>query len=392
MSKIMSRRKFSVLGLLLLGAGALFFRADIQRSVFSLLVVSELIDFEKNGWLDKFSSLPKMVEISYPGPQGTVNADLFLPQEKGKHPGILLNHGVIDTGKDDPRLRRFAQIFCRAGFVIFVPDFKGMRSFRIAPSDIDEVQAAFEYFTSLKDYVMPHSSGLFGFSYGAGPMIHAACRPAMREKVRFLMAFGAYYDLKNVLSFMATGKFEFEGKKYFRRPQEYGKWVFLANNLDWVVSPEDRSILESILRVKLRDEKESIDHFLPLLGKEGKNILTLLSHTDPSQTEKLIHELSPQLQTYIEALSVGPAIKQLKAGLILAHGREDDMIPFSETLRLARAAPDPHRVHVEILGSFAHMDPEQKGWTINNFTAHFSEGWKLFRLVNQLMKYRHGTS
>ncbi len=388
----MSKRKIFFLCLLLVAAGALIFRADIQRSVLSLLVVSELIDFEKGGWLEKFSSPPKVIEISYPGPQGTVKADLFLPQEKGRHPGILLNHGVIDTGKDDPRLRRFALILCRAGFAVFVPDFKGMRSFRIAPSDIDEVQAAFEHFISLKDFILPHSSGLFGFSYGAGPTIHAACRPAIRDEVRFLMAFGAYYDLKNVLSFMATGKFEFEGKKYSKEPQEYGKWVFLANNLDRVVSPDDRSILQSILQVKLRDEKAPIDHFLPLLGKEGKNILALLSHADPSQTENLTHELSPQLRIYIEALSIGPVMKQLSADLILAHGQEDDMIPFTETLRLARAAPDPHRVHVEILGSFAHMDPEQKVWTINNFTTHFSEGWKLFRLVNQLMKYRHGTS
>lgn len=379
--------------MLLLGVGAIVFRGDLQRSFLSLLVVSELLNFENQGWLGKWSAVPKMKEISYLGPKGTVKADLFLPQEKGKHPGILLNHGVIDTGKDDPRLRRFAEILCRSGFVVFVPDFTGMRSFRIAPSDIDEVQAAFEYLISLEDYILPQSSGLFGFSYGAGPTILAACRPVMRDKVRFLMAFGAYYDLKNVLSFMATGKFEFEGKKYFREPQEYGKWVFLANNLDLVVSPEDRSILQSILRVKLRNEKEPIDHFLPLLGKEGKNILALLSHADPSQTANLIQKLPPQLQGYIEALSVGPVMNQLSAELILAHGREDDMIPFTETLRLARSVPDPRRVYVQILGSYSHMDPEQKAWTVKKFIPFYlAEGWKLFGLVNQLMKYRQAPS
>ena len=389
----MNKKKIFLLFLLLLGVGAIAFRADIQRSFLSLLVVSELLNFEKQGWLGKWSSLPEMKEISYPGPKGTVKADLFLPQEKGKHPGILLNHGVIDTGKDDPRLRRFAEILCRSGFAVFIPDFTGMRSFRIAPSDIDEVQAAFEYFISLENYIFPQSSGLFGFSYGAGPTIHAACRPAMRDKVRFLMAFGAYYDLKNVLSFMASGKFEFEGKKYFREPQEYGKWVFLANNLDLVVSPEDRSILQSILQAKLQDEKAPIDHFLPLLGQEGKNILALLSHADPSQTEKLIQKLPPRLQAYIESLSVGPVMNQLSAELILAHGREDDMIPFTETLRLAQSVPDSRRVYVEILGSYSHMDPEPKSWTVNNFIPFYlSEGWKLFRLVNQLMKYRQASS
>jgi hypothetical protein len=385
----MGRKKIFFFSLLLLGVGVFLIRTDLQRSFLSLLVVSELLNFEKQGWLGKGSSLPKMIEISYAGPRGTVKADLFLPQEMGKQPGILLNHGVIDTGKEDPRLRRFAEILCRSGFVVFVPEFTGMRSFRIAPSDIDEVQAAFEYLISLEDYILPQSSGLFGFSYGAGPMIHAACRSAMRDKVRFLMAFGAYYDLKNVLSFMATGIFEFEGKKYFRGPQEYGKWVFLANNLDLVVSPEDRSILQSILQVKLQDEKAPIDHFLPPLGQEGKNILALLSHADPSQTENLIQKLPPQIQANIEALSLGPVMNQLSAELILAHGREDDMIPFTETLRLARSVPDPRRVYVQILGSYSHMDPEQKAWTVKGFIPlYLSEAWKLFCLVNQLMKYR----
>lgn len=379
--------------MLALGVWAIIFRADLQRSFMNLLVVSELLNFEQQGWLGKWSAAPKVMEISYPGPKGTIKADLFLPQGKGKRSGILLNHGVIDTGKDDPRLKRFAEILCRSGFVVLIPDFKGMRSFRIGPSDIDEVQTAFTYFTSLKNYVLPQSCGLFGFSYGAGPTILAACRPAMRNKVRFIIAFGAYYDLKNVLSFIASGNFEFEGKRYFQQPQEYGKWVFLANNLDHVVSTEDRSILQRILQVKLRDEKAPIDHFIPLLGKEGKNILALLSHSDPSQTEILIKNLPPAIQTQIEALSVAPVMNKLHADLILAHGKDDDMIPFTETLRLARAVPDPRRVHVQILRSYTHVDPDYEAWTIKNIiTFYLPEGWKLFRLVNQLMKYRQAPS
>jgi hypothetical protein len=52
--------------------------------------------------------------------------------------------------------------------------------------------------------------------------------------VRFVVSFGGYYDLRNVLSFIATGYSDFQGKRYFRKPREYGKWVFLEYNLDWV--------------------------------------------------------------------------------------------------------------------------------------------------------------
>ncbi len=379
--------------LLVLGALTVVLSASIQRALWSTLVLSELLNFESRGWLARWTSPPRIEEFFYKGPSGLVKADLYLSQPGRKCPGILLNHGVVDTGKDDPRLRHFAEILCRSGFVVFVPDFKGMRSFHIAPSDIDEIQAAYEYFLSLRKYVLPQSCGLFGFSYGAGPTIIAACRPTIRQKVRFVVSFGGYCDLKNVIAFIATGNFEFGGKTYYQKPQEYGKWVFLANNLHLVDSPVDRSILRNIVQLKLRDEKVPLEQFSPLLGEEGKNILALLSPSKPQQIESLIQKLPADLRASMEALSVGPALPYLQADLIVAHGEDDDMIPFTETLRLAQAAPNPRRVYWQILKSYSHVDPDRQPWTIKNFiTYYLPEGWKLFGLMYKLMGYRQGKS
>jgi len=359
-----------------------------ERTFRSILFLSELLNFDQPGWLEKISPRPVVQEVSWEAPQGITRADLYLPGLEGRRGGILLNHGVIDTGKDDPRLKRFAMVLCEAGFVVIVPDLKGMRSFRISPSDVDEIRSAFSHFISRPE-VRPDSCGLFGFSYGAGPTIIAACHPEVRQKVRFLVSFGGYYDLKNVLSFIATGHFEFRGKRYFRKPQEYGKWVFLANNLDWVESPEDRAVLRKILKLKLRDENAPIEPFLSELGGEGRNVLNLLSHADPSQTDSFVRRLPPAIRSSMAALSVSPALKDLRAHLILAHGEDDDLVPFTETLRLAEAAPDPGKVYVKILKTFSHMDPEEKPLTLRNlFSFYLPEGWKLFLLTFHLLGYR----
>ena len=359
-----------------------------ERIFRSILLLSEFLNFDKLGWLGKVSPPPEVKEVSWEGPQGITKGDLYLSGPEGRRGGILLNHGVIDTGKDDPRLKRLATVLCQAGFVVIVPDLKGMRSFRIAPSDVDEIRAAFSHFVSRPE-VRSDSCGLFGFSYGAGPTIIAACRPEVREKVRFVVSFGGYYDLKNVLSFIATGHFEFGGKRYFRKPQEYGKWVFLANNLDWVESPEDRTILRRILKVKLRDENASIDSFLSQLGGEGRNVLNLLSHADPSQTESFIQRLPPSIRSSMNALDLSPVLKNLQADLILAHGEDDDLIPFTETLRLAQAAPEPGKVDMKILKTFSHVDPEQRPMTLQNLLSFYlPEGWKLFLITYRLLAYR----
>ena len=366
----------------------IFYIPNLQRAFWTALVVSEILNFESRGWLDRWSESPRTSSIVFQGPSGPRQADLYEPSSGAVRAAILLNHGVIDTGKDDPRLKRFAEILCRAGFLVFVPEFRGMRSFRVSSGDVDEIQAAYEAFLACGENRGPWPCGLFGFSYEAGPTLIAASRPGIRARVKFVVSFGGYFDLKNVLSFIATGHCEYAGKKYFRKPQQYGKWVFLANNLDWVQSRGDRFTLEKIISEKLRDENAQIDCFLSALGPEGRNILALLDHPDPCQTAEHIQLMPLEIRKMIESLSVAQAIPHLKADLILAHGEEDDLIPFTETLRIARNAPNPDKVHLQILKGFSHVDPAQKAPTLKNiFEYYLPEGWKLFWLVNRLMNY-----
>ena len=142
------KKRMAIISILVLALVVFISAFPVKRAFLSALVLSELLRFDSRGWMERVSSPPRTKEVSYRGPLGIVKADLYLPQPGRRGSGILLNHGVIDTGKDDPRLKRFAAILCRAGFVVFVPDLKGMRSFHISPSDIDEIQAAFEEFIS----------------------------------------------------------------------------------------------------------------------------------------------------------------------------------------------------------------------------------------------------
>jgi fermentation-respiration switch protein FrsA (DUF1100 family) len=88
-------------------------------------------------------------------------------------------------------------------------------------------------------------------------------------------------------------------------------------------------------------------------------------------------------------LSVSPGLKDLRAHLILAHGEDDDLIPFTETLRLAQAAPQSEKVYLRILKAFSHIDPEQKPLSPGNlFSFYLPEGWKLFLLTYRLLGYR----
>jgi fermentation-respiration switch protein FrsA (DUF1100 family) len=50
----------------------------------------------------------------------------------------------------------------------------------------------------------------------------------------------------------------------------------------------------------------------------------------------------------------------VRARLLIAHGRDDDSIPYTESVRLARAAPNLGRL--VIFDGFTHAFPSEGGW------------------------------
>ena len=60
---------------------------------------------------------------------GKLEFDLYRKGfDKGKiHECVLLAHGVIDRGRNDPRFSRFAGHIAQLGFAVVVPELPGMR-------------------------------------------------------------------------------------------------------------------------------------------------------------------------------------------------------------------------------------------------------------------------
>lgn len=54
----------------------------------------------------------------------------------GSERPFSFTHGIIESGKDDPRLVRFACSRARVGFAVLVAAVKGMKSFRILLSPV----------------------------------------------------------------------------------------------------------------------------------------------------------------------------------------------------------------------------------------------------------------
>ena len=138
---------------LLLLLGVVFF-AQLRLGIVSALFIWDFLDQNEKqesygGSLAWVSSKPTVSRLSLPVGDREIKADLYYVQDKEKRAAILLTHGLIATGKEDPRLIRFATSLARAGFVVLIPELRGMKSLRALPSDVDDIVGSFRFLASL---------------------------------------------------------------------------------------------------------------------------------------------------------------------------------------------------------------------------------------------------
>ena len=291
---------------------------------------------------------------------------------------ILLIPGAAELGRDDPRLVAFALTLARARFSVLVPEIPSLRELKVNPGNILEVRDAFAWLVSRPDLAPSGRAGMAAFSYAAGPAILAALEAEIRERVKFIMAVGGYYDLEQVLTFFTTGHFSKNGKWGYLKPNTYGKWVFVLHNADLLSDFEDPALLRAMARRKMNDLSADIDDLKARLGPEGRNIYTFISNRNPQKAPELLGSLPEKIRADIAALNLANKdLSRLKARLLLIHGYDDNIIPYSESIALAGAV-SAKQARLFLGKGLMHVDIE----------PGLISTWKFWRAMDALLAER----
>ncbi len=317
-------------------------------------------------------------------------ADLYTVQDGRPHAGLLITHGVLETGKDDPRLVALANELAACGFAVLVPELNGLKSLRLEMEESDDIVAAFRFLLSM-DEVDDTRSGLFGISFAAGPVLKAAADPSIRERVKFVVSFGGYYDTVNVVRYLTTGRDEYRGHRHVQPPEAYARYVFVKNVLAHMPEGKDRTLLSGLLDAIEREanatEAEAPAFSPDQLTEGGRAVYELIRNRDPARVAVLMEATEPAVRDYLESLSLRPVVSQVKARLLIGHGDTDPLIPSTESLRLADALPDPGRVHVAILKVVSHVDTRLSVRSIREFlTSSLPSCCRFYGLIFRILK------
>lgn len=327
-----------------------------------------LIEFLSDGQAPALSALtgqPRREALALgPGP-----ADLYRPAAPGRRPGLVLLHGLVPEGKDEPRLAWAATLLARGGFAVLVPDLPGLRAARLRPSDTEVVVRAVEALADLPD-VRADRVALVGISVGAGPALLAAAAPRVADRIGLVATLGGYADARELVRYFTTGHYAFGDVRGRREVDPELARAFLRLNLDLIQDDGDRQALEALL------DGRPLPH---RLGPEGQAFAALLANRDPARVDPLLDALPASVRQLLDELSPLTRLDRIRARLLIVHGRDDPAIPFTEGLRLA-AARRP-RARLVLLSVIGHVDPEGAGWwrRVGDLARLWGATYELFR-------------
>lgn len=285
-------------------------------------------------------------------------ADLYIGPRPPRA-ALVVVPGAAEAGRRDPRLVRFAQDLAAARFLVFVPQLGADHPLRLSGSDADTIAAAVRHLAAESG---AERVGVSALSYAVGPAVLAALREDTRDHVAFVLGVGGYHDITAGITALTTG---------FWRPAPdaawqtmdvpiNARWLFLEANASRLEAPDD-ALLEAIAVRRLRDPAAPINDLAAGLTPPGQAVLALMTNPDPDAVPGLISALPEPLRREIETLDLARRdLSPLRARLLLIHGRDDPMVPHSESLALAAAAPHG-QARVYLVDGLRHVDLEGVG-------------------------------
>ena len=319
----------------------------------------------------------RQVECTYEKDGEPIPGTLFIPRAATADlpaPAWVVLHGVTVPGRKHESLIRFARALASTPAVVFTPEVPAWTALQLDPAlTTPTIEAAVLALDQCEEADSART-GLLGFSFGAPQALAASTNPALRERLHTVVGFGGYCDLSRTLRYLFTGLHEWDGEQRYRRPDPYGRWIVGANFLEHVEGFEGSAPLARTLnQLATQAGKRRIASWDPMYDNYKADLRAALPHdlrgafdvfAPPADVRPDVGEateLADRIGAAVERVSPGLAdrgwVDHVTHPVHLIHGRDDPLIPFTETRRMAALlrGGDPSReIFDTVTPLFAH--------------------------------------
>tara|TARA_Y100000590_G_scaffold24253_1_gene27585 strand:+ start:5347 stop:6444 length:1098 start_codon:yes stop_codon:yes gene_type:complete len=353
-----------------------------------------------NSWLfDKADTKEK--DILLDRVDREIPASVIAPRTGGHDlPGWIVLHGLTPPGRSHYNLLRFVRALASSRAAVLVPEVPEWTKLRITPEvTIPTVRAALRGLRKL-DITNDGPYGIIGFSFGAPQAIITTSQKDISEQIAVALGFGGYCDMERLVRFQMTGEHEWLGIKHHIRPDPYGRWIIGGNYLTSIPDFQNaQDVASALLELAGEAGKQRIMSWDPsydVLKKKLRNKISFDrkwlfdlfvppsdSEPDMSPCKDLAEQLAQVAMSSSPLLDPQPHLSQISTKVNLIHGKNDQLIPYTETLRLQKLFPAENPADTTITALFTHAE---QGNRLSSLRQEIREISKLLLALSRIFK------
>lgn len=323
------------------------------------------------------SAIPRsliVTEVTYPCGNREIVANLYRPGNSGQHPGIILAHGAVKDGKDDPALLLAGPSLARAGYAVLVPQLDNLAKFQLHPDDIEALVTSFMYLSEQE--FCNKRIGMLGICLSAPLVLLAAAKPLISHNVTVVGSWGGYYNVNHWLQSVITKRYIDGGQYIPWKPRKVLTERLPTWLIELIPDPYEKSHLKEIL------SGGSMNSVQSELSPAGQVLSELLAGPDPERAKELWMKLNPKIKQTLDSLSPHLTIDQLQTKIAIIHTFSDDVIPWVESAKLAQAIKRENRAYYKIFHQFYHVRVEDLlKLRLSNFGNVISEAAQFYLFI-----------
>lgn len=270
----------------------------------------------------------------------SIVVDIYSPKIKHrKNPAIVLATGIRFWDEDKKNFQLLSQNLSKLGYFVLWPRSQSIEDQKPEIENPETFKAAVKYASGM-DEVDSKRISIIGFSTGASIGLVAASNKEISEKIRAVVFFGGYYDIKEYIKSVSLKKIKHDGHEF-----------------DWETEKNLSYTIEDLLRSQ--NAENTLKAFLE--GDFQKNI--------NKNEEQMLKSINPK-----------DNVKDFTTAIFIIHSKDDDSVPFVESIKLAENLDKELVKELLITNSFSHVKPK-------DLSLNIKETGKLYSFFYNTLTY-----
>ena len=267
---------------------------------------------------------------------------VFEPQNPRKL-SIILYPGASPFAEKHPSLSHLASVMCNLGYRTFVPRIPPLMSLDISENNVPWFAKSFSEIQKI-DSVFAEKISVVGLSFGGSILLKALLEKEMQSpQPKSVLTYGSCNKIESGLQFLLTGEINVNGQKSYIKPDDWGLTVMFHNYLACIDAGFDTSEIRKILKDRVADDLDAVTTKMEQLNYHDRNFLeNVFSGNITPEIKTIAEEILKEEKNELDKISPATFSHLIENEVFVVHGSNDSMVPYTESLMLAKNLPNAH--------------------------------------------------